>query len=38
MKTLNETAQPTNRAGRYGNDFGGQYIPDSKKSPRLSTL
>ena len=29
MKTLNETAQPTNRAGRYGNDFGGQYIPET---------
>ncbi len=29
MKTLNETTQQPTRAGRYGKDFGGQYIPET---------
>ncbi|MFT9171854.1 MAG: tryptophan synthase subunit beta, partial [Lacticaseibacillus paracasei] len=29
MKTLNETTQQSTRAGRYGKDFGGQYIPET---------
>lgn len=29
MKTLNEPSNQTKRTGRYGKDFGGQYIPET---------
>ena len=29
MKTMNEDKQTTQQAGRYGKDFGGQYIPET---------